>query len=487
VQIAARPASVLSRALIRSIPAASPPELRSFPAPAPAALGEMAEAERERAGRRLGRLPPGSLQEYEIVYGFELGDGRHPAGPWPSRMAVAPFPASVRARRIAVAVKLGRADLGPELARAARAIALQPELHLLGNHLLENALGLACAGAVASGPEADVWWRLGSRLLSWQIDEQILPDGGHFEQSASYHLAITLGLLEAVHLAEAAGRPVPPAWPLALHRALAFAGTVRAPDGTYPLFNDAAFDAAPSIDALLALSRALGHGPPPATAPPAAWEAHRLPSTGWILARAHDHLLVLDAGPDGARYQPGHVHADALTFELWVDGVRAIADFGVAAYGRGPIRDETRATRSHNTVTVDGQDSAEVWHSFRTGRLAHVTRCEVTRALRGDGGIRIHVAHDGFAWMPGAPVHERIVEVAGRRVVIEDRVPCARRPFQSRLRLTRAGRERLRVEGSRPIATREHVWHPEHGAPEEAVVLEQEAAPGGAIVWHVGF
>jgi hypothetical protein len=85
-------------------------------------------------------------------------------------------------------------------------------------------------------------------------------------------------------------------------------------------------------------------------------------------------------------------------------------------------------------------------------------------------------------------VHERIVEVTGRRVVIEDRVPGARRPFQSRLRLTRAGRERLRVEGSRPIAVREHAaWHPEHGAPEEAVVLEQEAAPGDAISWQIAF
>jgi uncharacterized heparinase superfamily protein len=202
--------------------------------------------------------------------------------------------------------------------------------------------------------------------------------------------------------------------------------------------------------------------------------------------RAVDHLLVLDAGPDGARYQPGHVHADALTFELWVDGARAIADFGVAAYGTGPARDETRVTRSHNTVTVDGQDSAEVWHGFRTGRMAHVTRCEVTQF--GEGGVRIHVAHDGFAWMAGAPVHERMVEVTGRRVVIEDRVPSAQRPFQSRLRLTRAGRERLRVEGSRPIAVHEHAaWHPEHGAPEEAVVLEQEARPGGATAWRIAF
>jgi hypothetical protein len=82
----------------------------------------------------------------------------------------------------------------------------------------------------------------------------------------------------------------------------------------------------------------------------------------------------------------------------------------------------------------------------------------------------------------------RTVELAGRCLVVADRVPRAPRPFRSRLRLTRAGRERLRVEGSGPIHTRERAsWFPEHGAPEEAVVLEQEAEPGGVILWQARF
>jgi uncharacterized heparinase superfamily protein len=194
---------------------------------------------------------------------------------------------------------------------------------------------------------------------------------------------------------------------------------------------------------------------------------------------------VLDAGPDGARCQPGHVHADALTFELWVDGARAIADYGVASYEPGASRDETRSTRAYNTVTVDGHDSAEVWHAFRAGRLAKVQRCAV---MPTPAGVRVEAAHDGFTWMPGAPVHVRAVEVVGSLVLVEDRVPGARRPFQSRLRLTRHGRERLRVEGSGPIVAREDAaWFPVHGVPEAAVVLEQEAEPGGVIRWNARF
>ena len=53
-------------------------------------------------------------------------------------------------------------------------MALRPEVHLLANHLLENGLGLVCGGAVAEGPEADLWWSLGAALLNWQLGEQFL-------------------------------------------------------------------------------------------------------------------------------------------------------------------------------------------------------------------------------------------------------------------------------------------------------------------------
>jgi uncharacterized heparinase superfamily protein len=490
---------VLARALIRDVPAVGAPALRTFMAKAPAELQALAEKERERGLPRVARLPEGSLRDFEEAYGLELGDGSHPKGDWSTRAAVAPFPASVRARRIAVAARLGRSDLGPELARAARAVTLQIELHLLANHVLENGIGLACAGAVATGPEADAWWHLGKALISWQLPEQFLADGGHFERSASYHLALTHGLLEVVHLARAAGRGVPPGWSGVISRALAFAAAVRAPDGAYPLFNDASLDAAPSIDEVLALARAvLSMGdpqrvphPPPGLAerrPSTAWDHEHLADTGWLLVRSADHLLALDAGPDGARYQPGHVHADALTFELWVSGVRAIADLGVAGYGVGERRERTRATRSHNTVTLGGRDSAEVWHGFRAGRLARTTLRAVTRVPGVPGGIRVEASHDGFSWMPGAPEHVRVIELAGRSLLVEDRVPGATVPFQSRLRLTAAGRAALSVEGSGAVVTREgEAWYEEHGEPRPATVLEQEAAPGGAIRWQVRF
>ena len=82
----------------------------------------------------------------------------------------------------------------------------QRGIDVLGNHLLENGFGLACAGAAAEGVEADAWWRSGCAILSWQLPRQFLADGGHFERSASYHLALTAALRETIALADASGR-----------------------------------------------------------------------------------------------------------------------------------------------------------------------------------------------------------------------------------------------------------------------------------------
>lgn len=483
VQILARPPHALLSRILRDLPGGhGPASLASWPEP-PAELRAFAEAEKTRSRHRLGRLPAGSLlRAYEEQYGLELGAATTgPPGAWTSACAVRPYPASVRARRIAVAIRCGRRDLDGELARAARAVLTQIELQLLGNHLLENGLGLACAGAVARGAEADLWWDAGRHLLDWQLPQQFLPDGGHFERSASYHLALCAGLCEAVALASAAGRAVPAIWRETARRALGWAQAVRAPDGSYPLFNDASLDAGPSVDEVLALARgcALASTEIGCT-DTAAGTLRALPDTGWLICSSPSAWLCLDAGPDGAPYQGGHVHADALTFELWIEGERAVVDYGVSSYGRDPARAETRATRVHNTVTVAGGDSSEVWAAFRVGRRA---RARILASVLTPNGVSIECEHDGYAWLPGRPVHRRQLVFTARALGIDDHVASATPyPAQSRLRL--AADARLRCEGG-AIASSEDRWHPEFATPRAARVLTQTvcADPTAGAHW----
>jgi Heparinase II/III-like protein/Heparinase II/III N-terminus len=481
VQLVARPSQWLRRQLLPAVPSAYPPRVKSrWPGPGEA-LPALVESERIRYQERATRLPPGSLLEaYEKTYGLDLRIDEYPMPTsWSGKVAIEPYPASVRARRLAVAIRLGRHDLREELARASRAVVLGLELHLLGNHLLENGIGLACAGAVSDGAEGCFWWLVGCSLLDWQLNEQFGADGGHFEGSASYHCWLTHGLLEAIELTAASGRQVPTVWVTVASRAVDWLGRVRAPDGSYPMFNDATLDSAPDVDQVLSLARALairprgGAGDEPLVV---------LPSTGWVIARLTDgSFLALDAGPDGAAYQPGHAHADALSVELWVRGRRTIVDFGVSSYSPGAERDRTRATRSHSTVELAGQNSCEVWSAFRVGRRQ---RAKLLEANMVEGAINIVASHDGYRYLPGRPEHRRTLELRPGRLCIRDEVLGGDSRGISRLRFASEARDGIRVAASGELERVDDVWYPRYAESHPASVISQPVAPGSpATFW----
>lgn len=419
-QVLGRVPHLLLPRVVRRVPAGLPPRCA---APQTTrfhdALWGFARAEHQRIAERVPRLDADpALQAYEREYSVDPDDPRPRAG-WAQGVGVRPYPAAVRARRLATAITLGHTHLRAELARACRAVLAQLEVHLLGNHLLENALGLCAGAAVSTGLEAELWARIGQRLLLAQAEEQFLPDGGHVERSASYHLALLAGLLEVEALTRAHGGACPAALRRVSRRALAWAHAVAAPDGTYPLLNDAALDAAPTLEQVRELARALNYPDP--SAPPGVRD---LGHTGWVVVRRPESGLffVADVGPDGASYQPGHAHADALTFELWLRGRRAIVDYGVERYAAGDARRRTRATASHNTVEVAGQDSAEPWGAFRLGRGSQARLLSLRER---EGSVSLCAEHTGYAHLPGAPRHRRTWTLGDQTLRIEDALSSA--------------------------------------------------------------
>ena len=105
-------------------------------------------------------------------------------------------------------------------------------------------------------------------------------------------------------------------------------------------------------------------------------------------------------------YQPGHAHADTLSFELSVFGSRVLVNSGTSQYGEDCERQRQRGTMAHNTVTVNGENSSEVWAGFRVARRASTFDLAVDR-----GGDQISVAcsHDGYRRLSrGGCVHRRV-------------------------------------------------------------------------------
>lgn len=283
------------------------------------------------------------------------------------------------------------------LAVQARWLSKNLEFHILGNHLLANAKALCFAGMYFSGKEADAWYFRGSKILGEQLEEQVLPDGGHFELSPMYHLIALEDLLDLTQLMTAYEQQVPHYLHDAIQRMLAWSRVMRHPDGEIPFFNDAAFGV-PAKPAVLDLyAQALGFNPAEPEQP-----VKYLRNSGYIKIVGDSAVVFADCAAVGPDYLPGHAHADTLSFEFSLANRRVIVNGGTSVYGTDQERQRQRGTRAHSTVTIDAENSSEVWGGFRVARRANVSGVEIDH-----DGPSARAEHDGYARLPGSPRHQR--------------------------------------------------------------------------------
>jgi uncharacterized heparinase superfamily protein len=360
------------------------------------------------------------------------------------------------------------------LAVQARWLATRLEYDLLGNHLLANAAALVHAGLYFAGDEAQRWLRLGLDLLRRELAEQILPDGGHFERSTMYH-AIVLGeLLDNLNILTAYGESVPPEWSAIIARMRFWLNVMTHPDGGMAFFNDAAFAIAPTARELEAYAQRLDLEAAPDTAEP----LHLLMPSGYVRLRAGPAWLACDCAPVGPDYQPGHAHADTLSFELSLGARRVFVNSGTSTYQRGPERDRQRGTAAHNTVTVDARDSSEVWSGFRVARRARV---RLVGAHATVGQLTVEASHDGYRRLAGDNLHSRRWRLESTSLRIDDmvsgRFECCEARFHLHPDITaeivtanevvlRCGSEpvaRLTFTDMAEVEVNAATWHPEFG------------------------
>ncbi len=285
------------------------------------------------------------------------------------------------------------------------------ERDVLANHFLRDAVGLLWAARIVDHPARGEWLRIGHSIALTEIREQVLPDGGHFERSPSYHLEVLDDVLDVFHLLAAEHRSP---FEDAIRRMTDWIAARLHPDGDIPLFNDAVLKGAITVERMLACARSsIG-------APELQHVAHHEFSvnagpTGLVAARSPRACLFLDAGPGGPDYQPGHTHADALSLEVSVDGYRLIVDPGTYGYAADERRHYDRSTLAHNTVCVGGYDSAEVWGVFRVGRR-WTPRLQEYRAH--DWGVSVTASVNG----PHGTTHRREIELRDESLGLTDHI-----------------------------------------------------------------
>lgn len=332
-----------------------------------------------------------------------------------------PYPTSLRIVNW-VKWSLGGATLSQtaiySLAVQARWLRRRLEWHLLGNHLFANAKALLAAGLYFDGPEAEGWLRCALRLLQREIPEQILADGGQFERSPMYHALAVEDLLDMLNLVRTlgAGTQAQALLPLLherLPQMLYWLRCMVQDDGRLVHFNDSADGIAPATAEIERYAASLN-----VTAATPGDGVQALHPSGYVRAAWDDALLWADVAPLGPDYLVGHAHADTLSFELSLAGRSVVVNGGTSRYGLGPERLRERSTSAHSTVEVAGQDSSEVWSGFRVGRRARPINVRIYPH-------HISAAHDGYRWLPGAPLHHRAWTLQVGGLQVEDRVTPA--------------------------------------------------------------
>ena len=153
---------------------------------------------------------------------------------------------------------------------------------------------------------------------------------------------------------------------------------------------------------------------------PLEMSAH-LPSSGFTTIRKSDSHLTFASGPTHETpFSNGHLHADAASFELEVEGTPVFIDSGTYLYFHdNDIRQHFKSARAHNTLVVDDVEPLESvgWFGWRdvprarTEWFSGEDICAAVACIR-----EIPTAH-------GAYRHERVLVHVSQRVwVITDRL-----------------------------------------------------------------
>ena len=225
------------------------------------------------------------------------------------------------------------------------------EHELCNNHVERNLAALSLYFSQVDKVPPPIAARL-ERDIAHLVSHTILPDGAQVERSPMYQglSVVSLAVMAetpflSADLRETLARKLEAA-------RLAFAVLCH-PDGEVALFNDSWHEEVPRLSG------------------PRAPEGRSILEHGGYARLSHeDDVCLLDAGPLGPRWNPGHGHADFLSIEITLGGQRLIVDPGTSRYNTGPERARERSAEAHNGPVWAGHEPAEFLGCFKVGRMA---------------------------------------------------------------------------------------------------------------------
>lgn len=266
------------------------------------------------------------------------------------------------------------------------------------NHLLVEMAALWLAGA-SLGHKG--WCDTALATMSRELPRQFAPDGVNREMSLHYHAFAMEAYLLVAHSLAATGRAIPRDWAEPLGRGAEFIAHSRVAPGVMCVFGDddeghildfssRKTDYYTYILQFCSLFLNRRYDSLDELNPTLAWlcradavvrvENQPLADTGgsrtfdrggYSMLRRGPMFVGMDHAPLGFGSIAAHGHADALSFQLFIDGRPVLADPGTYIYHVDlPSRDKFRSTAMHNTVVIEGREQSEMLGAFLWGKRA---------------------------------------------------------------------------------------------------------------------
>ncbi len=143
--------------------------------------------------------------------------------------------------------------------------------------------------------------------------------------------------------------------------------------------------------------------------------------SGIYVLRDGDIYMIIHCASNGQNGMGGHNHNDVLSFEVSVAGMDIIVDPGTYVYTSDfSMRNIFRSSKSHNGVTIDGQDpnrfvEREIFSMFNDAKP------KVLNSYSNSEHIYFEAEHYGYTRLSDPVVHRRIIVYSKRKKNVEVR------------------------------------------------------------------
>jgi uncharacterized heparinase superfamily protein len=299
------------------------------------------------------------------------------------------------------------------IGRAVRSLRHAAGTHPLPQHRLAAAIGLCYAGLCCDGLDSEL--RRATRVLSHELERQILPDGGHISRNPQVLVDLLFDLLPLRQMFASRQLDIPEALLHAIDRMLPMLRLFRHGDGTLTHMNGMGVTAADHLATLLSYDDMRSR------------PIHQAPHSGYQRLEAGRALVIADVGSPPPVNVSASAGAGCLSFEFSSGPHRIIVNCGLPRTGTSEVIRIARSTPAHSTASVERDSSCRFlerkgawwdrllagWVLRRLGPVV-VSGPGPIAAERNDRDqvLSLDASHDGYRARHGL-VHERRWQLAG--------------------------------------------------------------------------